>query len=1488
MQIKLLNCNELRQYKFRSFFFTLFLLIIKDLAIIVAIVNLPYLQSLIAEKCIDYFADTYNIELSVGDVYLKIPNQIVLGDVEMKDSCGNQLVAAREMKAYVEDFSFRNNFLMLSEVKLINPAINVIVDENGTANYDYILRKFETDDTTPTNINIICKKTTVENGHLKYIDKRADNNASTFKISDIDIKDFNTSISDFKYLKDTITVTLDDFSLNEKSGLTINRISSKIKYYKTGLNLNDLIVKTNYSELVCSDISIYGKDEKYLSAPTEKIDKVNVNIDTLIFCVADIGHFNEDYKELTDSIHVHGIFSGRIEDFKFKNFGISMGNDTKLQANLSCNGLPIIDQTIVFGNISNMTTSKSDINRILKIVSPKSPVQLPNALKNLERIAFNGNLSGMLNDMVAYGLVSTNLGTIKTDLALLPDWKSKSLQYEGSVSATNFNLHDIIDSDNTLGLVSLNAKVKGNVDSTATTSNRIYGQIRRFDFNGYTYRNALINGTLSNKHFDGSINVDDPNLQAEIIGKYIFGAKKQSVDFSCDVSANMKELNLVPKGTTDSKLEFVLGAELTGDIINRPNGYISLSQAKFNLNDKNIQINSLKLIGAEEDDNKHSITAESEFLDLKIYGDYKITEIATDIYGMIVNTVPALLGGKYEAEPSNNYLSYSFRIKKINEFIKFIDPEINVTGDIYTTNGYVFCDSKTLYGNIVVPKITKGNRTLEESNIELYSLNGITNFYYKTKSYHDNLHTFDNIQLAIGAENDSVGLNINWGGNDTSFNSGFFMLDTKFIAQDNDSAPRIEMNIHPAQFIFGQSVWQLGETNIVYDKEEIEIDDFWLSNANQSLNVKGYISNDPDKMLSFLVNNVDIGNLNVFTKSKGYEFGGILHGSGRIANLYEVPIFTANIGIDDLTVNQENLGKLNISSKWENSNKAFVVTGTNKYIELKGSYLTETDSLDASVMLKNFKLDVLEKYLNNYEISGIKGDASGILDITGSIKAPQLNGNISLKQTELVYDYLKLKAITEDKLYIENDRFYFDNFKVKDDNGNLGVINGGIYHDNFKDFKFDLNVNLDDYKVMNTKQSDNNLFFGTIYATGGMAFEGVPGNFSVYAAATTEQGSKFVLPMEDNYQAQNINYLTFVTPEYQENEAELIQSTKSSTKYSIKLDVDITPSTEVQIVFDSKAGDRIKANGEGLLKVEYNSDEDLYLYGEIEISKGDYLFTLENIINKRFTITPGGTITWSGNPYEGKLNIDAVYSANVSLKELMREEYDTTDTYNTKTNVECHMHLNGNLLSPEIQFSINIPNANDKIKTKLASLTQDEINKQLLYVLVLNQFYDQNAEILNQTGTTTNAVGVTTTEMLSNQLSNWISKIVKDVDVGFKYTPGTEVSGREIEVALSTQVFNERLLINGNLGISDKRYNNENLVGDVEVQWKLNKKGTIRLRGFSRKNTDLESEYGPYTTGAGIFYTEEFDTWKEVGEKIWNGITFKKAREKRKAKAAKE
>ena len=678
----------------------MFLLIVKDLILIIAILNSSFLQSLIAKKAIEYFANTYNIELSIGNVYLKIPNKIVLSDVEMKDSLGNMLLSADNLNASIEKISITNNFLVLSEINLNEPLINVTIDEKGVANYSYILDKFASNDTTPLDLNLICRKLSITNGRLKYLDKRYDNSSDSFKPSDIEIDDFNVEISRFRYMNDTISVNINDFSLNEKSGIAVNNISGKFKYYDKGIGINDLNIKTNYSELICSEITVKGKDSLYLSNPIEKIEKLTVNIDTIIFSVADLAPFLPQYKGLSDSIHVRGNFSGRLDDFKFKNFGISMYGNTRLYANLSVNGLPDFEQTIVFGNINNMQTNKNDINKILRLVSPSAPIQIPSKLQNLDHIAFNGNLSGMMNDMMAFGQLTTNIGTIKTDIAIMPDWKNHYLGYDGRISATNFNLHEIIPGDNGLGMLSLNVNISGCVDSLSQTHNRLNGTIQRFEFNDYTYSDIMIKGNLSNTAFNGNININDPNLRAELIGSYNFGGHNNKIEVSSDVYANLKELHLAPENAQSSEISFVLGAQLSGDIANRPIGNIILSQAEFNIDDKRLKINKLTAVAKEDNDKKHSVNVESDLLDLEIYGEYKISEVASDIFSMVAQTVPSIFGKTQELKPSANYFTYSFRLKNINDIVKFYDPELKFHGDIYSTNGYVFGNTKTIYGKI--------------------------------------------------------------------------------------------------------------------------------------------------------------------------------------------------------------------------------------------------------------------------------------------------------------------------------------------------------------------------------------------------------------------------------------------------------------------------------------------------------------------------------------------------------------------------------------------------------------------------------------------------------------------------------------------------------------------------------------------------------------------------------------------------------------------
>jgi type IV secretory pathway VirB6-like protein len=156
----------------------------------------------------------------------------------------------------------------------------------------------------------------------------------------------------------------------------------------------------------------------------------------------------------------------------------------------------------------------------------------------------------------------------------------------------------------------------------------------------------------------------------------------------------------------------------------------------------------------------------------------------------------------------------------------------------------------------------------------------------------------------------------------------------------------------------------------------------------------------------------------------------------------------------------------------------------------------------------------------------------------------------------------------------------------------------------------------------------------------------------------------------------------------------------------------------------------------------------------------------------------------------------------------------------------------------------------------------------------MNSFYADpsvagNSQTTADMGTAT--VGVTTTEMLSNQLSNWLSQISKDFDIGVVYRPGSTAmpNSQEVTVALSTQILNDRVVINGNFdyggnqSITTNTNGSNALTGAFDVEVKLTEK--IRFKVFNRSNDNFYIDNGiQYTQGVGLFFKQEFNKFKDL------------------------
>ena len=381
---------------------------------------------------------------------------------------------------------------------------------------------------------------------------------------------------------------------------------------------------------------------------------------------------------------------------------------------------------------------------------------------------------------------------------------------------------------------------------------------------------------------------------------------------------------------------------------------------------------------------------------------------------------------------------------------------------------------------------------------------------------------------------------------------------------------------------------------------------------------------------------------------------------------------------------------------------------------------------------------------------------------------------------------------------------------------------------------------------------------------------GSPDDIEIEIDAKTNKDTRIYIPLNKTGDIEKSNFITFI------NSYETVEIVKE--KYDIDLsgiklncNLEVTPETDIQIILDPKIGDIIKANGNGNLKLGIDTKGDFNIYGNYTINTGSYLFTLQNVINKKFDLSNGGTIKWNGDPYSATIDINAIYNVKTTLYDLL---LNTPYVDNTKKiQVQCNMNLSQQLSNPNIRFDIDFPSLDQQTQSVLEALfsTEDEMNKQILSLLVLNRFYtpeymrSTDPEFENKNSSY--AVGVTTSELLSNQLSNWLSQISNKFDVGFSYRPGDNITDDEIEFALSTQVFNDKVTINGNLGTNSNQNQDTDIVGDFDVNIKLDQKGKLQMKAFTRSNEYLSDYASRNTQGVGIFYKEDFNTVGELFRK---------------------
>ncbi|PLX01249.1 MAG: hypothetical protein C0594_13630 [Marinilabiliales bacterium] len=569
-----------------------------------------------------------------------------------------------------------------------------------------------------------------------------------------------------------------------------------------------------------------------------------------------------------------------------------------------------------------------------------------------------------------------------------------------------------------------------------------------------------------------------------------------------------------------------------------------------------------------------------------------------------------------------NSFNISLQLKEINPLLKIFLPELEIANGtslnasleaslseliIHLNSGYI------KYSDYAAQNLAASLK-LKDRQFSFQSLSDSLNI--------SSAFSLNQFEVNLEGYNDSLLYDMHWFNRDSTINSGDIASLITFKKSREGVLPSIKANLIPSEIILDDQVWQLEESEIVTDSSSIRILGFAISKEQLYINMYGTVSGREGDSLYVVFNQVNLENLNMLTRSSGITLGGILNGSGSLTNLYDNPTFYTQLDVADFAFNGDVLGDMIFYSNWnpKDENISLITRlkkGKIEPVVVAGTYKPEGQLMDFGINLDRLKLNLLSPYLDGI-LSSVSGRLNGDVELKGSLKKPVIDGNLFLQRAAFKVDYLNTSYNFTDEIHITSKEISFEDTKIWDQTGNYALASGTISHKNFSDINMDINLRTDQFLFLNTNEKLNSTYYGKAIASGLINLKGPPDNLVMDVSAKTGKGTKFFIPLDSGGEVDEFDFISFVDNEIGVSEEKEEKVDLSGMQMNFELEV--TPDAEVQIIFDSKVGDIIRGRGNANLLMEINTLGKFNMYGDYIIESGDYLFTLQNVINKKFDV----------------------------------------------------------------------------------------------------------------------------------------------------------------------------------------------------------------------------------------------------------------------------
>lgn len=1431
------------------------------LIFLVIIFSIPAVQTRLAKIVTEDLNEDYGTNLVIKKVDLSLLGSVSLRGVEIRDHHQDTLIFVDRLRTSllnVKRILDNNVQLSSTSFKGVHVYLKNYKDEK-TDNLSIFIEKFEDDnprDSTSNPFELRSSNIYLEDLNYKQINE---NN----KVP-LDFAAYNGggSLQDFSIVGPNVGLKIRGLYFTDNRGIDITNLTTDFKYTKSQMQFYNSTIQTQTSTIRAE--MEFNYDRKNLS---EFNELVNLNA---VFKESHLSTFDlkKLYGEISsdDILRFDGDLKGSLNNFSLKN--LQLNSDKGIRIYGDFNFINAIKQEEFFLT-ANLEDVSADYDKLKSILPNLLGKTLPTEFKKLGKFSVTGFTKITPKNIEATLEIESEIGEVITDLELRDFASIDDAAYKGEVELLRFDLEKFFN-DPLVGKISFKGEVDGKGFRIENISTKLIGNVSQIEFSGYNYQNITVNGLYENNLFDGKLESNDINLKGSFEGLADLSEEVNKFDFKAIVNyADLKALKLYNRDSI-SELKGIIDLDLKGNQLDNIVGIANFKNIEYR-NEKDTYPFKQFLIFSTLNEGIRNIRVDSEdIVKGELIGDFK--------FGELVPFTQNALGSIYsnynpfKVEP-HQFLKFDFVI--YNQIIDVFFPKVSVAPNTII-KGNIKADKNQLKLKISSPQIIAYGIVIDSLFLDTDNKRNLYDTSLRAKSIETPHYKLSKLLLFNKTINDTLFFKSAFAGGDLEeekFNLDFYYT----INKEKKSVVGIEKST----FNFKGNIWDLNpknnsENKLVFDlkKDEYVFSPFKLKSKEQEINFKGILRDSTYKELEADFKQVYLKSF--LPEIDSLKLRGKLDGTINISQKEGVYSPKGNLTVKNFHINNYKQGDLFLNVEGESSYEKYNVVMSLerervKSISALGSldFSNTRPIVDLSVFLEEFELNAFGP-LGEDVLSKVRGTANGDFKLTGFLGNPEMNGSMVLKNAGLQFPYLNVDYNFEGDATVglNGQSFMFDKINLQDSKHlTRGVLDGSITHQNFDKWALDINISTPNLLVLDTKDSDEALYYGTGFISGKASVTGLTNNITIDVNAKTMPNTNFVIPLKDIASIDNYRLIHFKSEKTLKELQEKL-AIDAIEGVSLNIDLEVTKDARAQVVIDEVNGSELSGRGTGDLRIEINTRGKFNMFGDYKIDNGIYNFRYGGIINKPFNILKGGTISWSGNPYEANLNVTAVYTTNANPAVLL-ENFNT----NRKIPVDLITKISGSLFNSKQEFDISIQNSNSTIASELDFVLNDnDVNskmRQFLTLLAAGTFASPNGGNINGsdliTGTTSNAIG--------SILSDIISSNKVRLDLG--YTNGEQQNiqdnlntDSQFDVSLTTQL-SKNVIVNGKVGVPVGAQTQSSVVGEVKVEILLNEAGNFRGVIFNRQNEiQYSAQEEGYTQGIGLSYQVNFNSLSELLKKL--------------------